>query len=349
MATPTLRRLREGFPEARLSVLARPWISAVFEAAPEVDEVILYEKPGPHQGWRGKFRLARRLQNHGFEAALLFPHSFQSDWITILSRIPAGIGYAAEGRSPLLTEPLPITPADLHLHQVPFYFRLLRPFGIDETPDPWHNPLRLTIPPQGLERAEARLKALGITAQDWVVGLAPGAVFGSAKCWPLNRFELLAARLTRTGSAKVLFLGTLADTLAGGEGKGPSDQCFFNLLGKTDLAEALGLIRRCQLIIANDSGLMHAATALQVPTVVLFGPTDRRRTGPWGGVHRVLQHRFPCSPCRKKTCSAVPTCMEAITVEEVWETVLQFREQGGWTVDSEKGARLPADPLGAKA
>jgi heptosyltransferase-2 len=328
MTTPVLHRLRKQFPQSSIAVLAKPWVSAVFGSSPDVDEVILYQNPGPHQGMRGMRRLAQGIKARGFDTVIHFPHSFESAWISFISRIPRRIGYASEGRGILLTHRLTLSRALKAEHQVPFFFHLLEPLGIKERPHPEKNPLEMTISAKDRLKAEIRLQDLNIFPEDQLIGLAPGAVYGSAKCWPLERFGALAEALIKSRGAKVLLLGTGVDTLAGSGQEVVPGPGFFNLLDRTDLGEALALIQKCRLVICNDSGLMHAAVALRVPLVALFGPTNRARTGPWGGRSRVIQKTFPCSPCLKKTCSEPKTCMEAITVEEVLEAVSAFRDEG---------------------
>ncbi|MCJ7833025.1 MAG: lipopolysaccharide heptosyltransferase II [Deltaproteobacteria bacterium] len=325
LITPAVHRLRTYFPKANITVLAKPWVTPVFEASPDVDQVILYKKPGIHQGMGGKWRLAQELKTSRFDVAVHFPHSFESVWISFLSRIPFRIGYTTEGRGLLLSDRLRSTPVREKEHQVPFFFHLLEPLGIREDPSAEKNPLCLNVDQQSLRQAEARLHALGIGPSDFLVGLAPGAVYGSAKCCPFDRFEQLAERLKKEWQAEVIFLGTDDDTLAGLFKESINGH---HLLGKTTLGEALALIQRCRVMICNDSGLMHAASALNIPLVALFGSTDLHRTGPWGGISRVIKKDFVCSPCLKKVCPKTPTCMEAITVDEVWETLVSLQGKG---------------------
>ncbi|MEW6186479.1 MAG: lipopolysaccharide heptosyltransferase II [Thermodesulfobacteriota bacterium] len=329
MTTPILSCLREKLPQARITVLAKPWVSAVFESSPDVDEVILYHHPGLHQGMRGMRTLAQGLKVRGFDTVIHFPHSFESAWISFLSRIPQRIGYATEGRGILLTHRLPMSRVVKEEHQVPFFFHLLEPLGIKERPHPEQHPLRMTVAEEDRLKAEARLQGQGISPEDHLVGLAPGAVYGSAKCWPLERFVSLAEVLIKDRGAKVLLLGTGVDTLSDRGREIFPGSGFYNLLGRTGLGEALALIQKCRLVICNDSGLMHGAASLKVPLVALFGPTNRARTGPWSGINRVIQKTFPCSPCLRKTCPEPETCMAAISVEEVLETVSDLGT-GGW-------------------
>lgn len=326
MTTPMVHSIKKAFPDSRITVLAKPWVAPVFEGDPAVETVVLYQKPGRHQGIRGKAALARELKSHGYDLVIHFPHSFESAWISYWSRIPVRIGYSTEGRGLLLTHGLRSTPARREEHQVPYFFHLLEPLDLFENPSPESHPLRLTISPNHRQKAEALLGNLGINPSDFLVALAPGAIYGSAKCWPFDRFEALAAKLKREWNAQVILLGTDKDALSGIT-RSPSG--YHNLMGKTSLGEALALIDHCRLMVCNDSGLMHGASALHIPMVALFGSTNVRRTGPWGGLHRVISKNFSCAPCLKKKCSLSPNCMESITIDEVWQTLLSFQEQIG--------------------
>jgi heptosyltransferase-2 len=324
LATPAIQALRKNLPDSEIVILARPWAAPIFEASPDVDGLIRYESQGLHRGIQGKLRLAGQLRSHKFEAVVHFPHSFESAWISKLSRIPLRVGYATEGRGWLLTHPLRLTGDLRRIHQVKYFFRLLEPLGLTGDPSPEKNPLRLTVAAEPKRKMIRALAARGISLKDPLVGMAPGAIYGSAKCWPFVRFEALAERIRTNWGARIILLGTAQDA----QGVPPRDNPpYLNLVGKTSLGEALALIERCRLIVANDSGLMHAAAALKVPLVALFGPTDVNRTGPWGKNFRVVRKDFPCGPCLKKKCPEQKTCLEAIEVEEVWEALRGFKDQ----------------------
>jgi heptosyltransferase II len=327
LTTPMVHSIKKAFPHSRITVLAKPWVATIFKADPAVENVVLYQKPGRHQGIRGKAELARELKTLGYDLVIHFPHSFESAWISYWSRIPARIGYATEGRGFLLTHGLQPTPARKAEHQVPYFFHLLEPLSIMEQPSPESHPLRLSLSSEDREKAETLLKNLGIGSSDLVIALAPGAIYGPAKCWPFERFEAIAARLKQEWKAEVLLLGTDKDALSG---RNRNPQGYHNLLGKTSLGEALALMSRCRLMICNDSGLMHGASALNIPMVALFGSTDVRRTGPWGGLYRLIKKNFPCAPCLQKSCSITPNCMESIPLEEVWQSLSELKEQVGW-------------------
>ena len=324
MTTPVIHSLKNHFPKSKISVLAKPGVASLFEASPDVDQVIIYRKPGIHQGIPGKWRLSRELKKFSFDSAIIFPHSFESALISYLSRIPVRIGYATEGRGFLLSDRPDLSRRRKQEHQVPFFFHLLEPLGILENPSEKKNPLCLTIPDSARIQAKARLKELSIESDNFLIALAPGAMYGPAKCWPMDRFEEIAKGLKKEMGAQIIVLGTKQDALSG---RSLGNETFHNLLGETSLTEALALLQQCKLMICNDSGLMHAASAMNIPLIALFGPTNLDRTGPWGGVSRIVKKEFPCSPCTSKVCKKSPTCMEAITVDEVIENAVSLAKE----------------------
>jgi heptosyltransferase II len=322
LTTPAIHSIKNQFPEAELTVLARPGVAPVFETNPDIRRVMVYENQGRHRGLRGKWLLAQALKRESFEAVVHFPHSFEAAWISFLSGIPVRVGYATEGRGPLLTRSRPLPRNFKERHQVLSFLELLAGLGIRETPGPESHPLRLMVAAHWQAKADRRLAALGVNSGDSLIGLAPGAQYGRAKCWPFSAYHQLAERFRNEAGARVILLGTARDALAGlPEGTDIPAGPFINLIGRTDLGEALALVQRCRAVVSNDSGLMHVAAALNRPLVALFGSTSPERTGPWGGTSRVIRKAFPCSPCFRKECREDRFCMEAITVEEVWEAV----------------------------
>jgi heptosyltransferase-2 len=322
LTTPAIHSIKTHFPEAELTVLARPGVASVFETNPDVRQVLIYENKGRHRGIRGMWLLARALKQQNFEIAVHFPHSFESAWISFLSGIPVRVGYATEGRGRLLTQAKPLPLRFNAQHQVLSFMQLLEGLGIREIPDPGRYPLRLRVAENWKDQAGRRLESFGVRSDDPVIGLAPGAQYGPAKCWPFSAYEKLAERIQHQRGARVILLGAARDALGtapGGEKipQGP----FINLLGQTSLGEALALVERCQAVVSNDSGLMHVAASLNRPLVALFGSTSPERTGPWGGTSRVIKKPFPCSPCFRKECREARFCMEAISVDEVWEVL----------------------------
>jgi heptosyltransferase-2 len=154
-----------------------------------------------------------------------------------------------------------------------------------------------------------------------LIGMNPGATYGLAKCWSPDRFGELGKRLSEKWKASVLLFGKEEERPITKEiirhlGEGGVD-----LVGKTLFLQLAALLERCRLLVTNDTGTMHVATAVDTPVVAIFGSTDPQTTGPWGDHHAVVKKNVPCSPCFKRVCPIDHRCMELITVDEVEEVV----------------------------
>ena len=306
LALPTLANLRRSFPGARITLLVRSWVSDLFRASPFVDELI--EAPRRNQlGWA-----VTALRRRRCELALLLPNSFRTAFISMLAGIPHRIGYVTDGRGPLLT--VGICPSrGTSSHQVDSYLELLRSLRWDA----WERPTRLTLPPGSDAEAEKLLAASGLRSESLLIGISPGAAYGTAKRWPAERFaeaaDLLADRL---GTTALLFGSPTEAPLTRAIRKRMRG-AGIDFGGKITLAAFTGLLGRCRLLLTNDTGAMHVAAAVGVSCVALFGPTDPGRTGPLGPGHRILRKPPACSPCRYRDCPIDHRCMRELGVEEV--------------------------------
>lgn len=321
MMTPAVGSLRKHFPKARIHVLAKPWVVPVFEAVPPVDRILVYDKADRHRGIRGGMHLVRSLRTYDFHAAILFQNAFEAALIAALSRIPMRIGYATDGRGALLTHRPARPDKSRKIHQVDYYLGILKGVGI---PDRCRR-LHLSIGEDAARKAETILDRCGIRDAHCLVGLNPGAAFGPAKQWPPERFALIGDRIREIFGATILIFGGPQDQLLGRKICEGMRHSAMNLAGRTDLSEAMALIQRCRLFITNDSGLMHVASALDVPLVAIFGSTDPEVTGPWGFRGKILSSRLPCSPCLRPVCPlGHRECMTRIPTETVFEAARAF-------------------------
>ena len=315
MTTPAVRAIRRAFPDARIGLLAKPWVVPVFEDSPHVDELLIYDAQGRHRGLAGKFRLARDLKSHSFDAAILLQNAFEAAFITRLANIPRRIGYDTDARRLLLTHPVPCTPAIKTIHQTGYYLRILQGIGITAADDRLH----LTIGRRHRQRAERILKDCRVNRDDIIVGINPSATFGPAKQWFPHRFAELADRLRNEFGARILIFGGPGDQPLGSRIARAMMHPPVDLSGRTTLGEAMALIERCSLFITNDSGLMHVAAALETPLIAIFGSTNPITTGPVGPNSRVIQSQLPCSPCLKPHCpEGHLDCMNQIDVDTVF-------------------------------
>ena len=152
-----------------------------------------------------------------------------------------------------------------------------------------------------------------------MIGINPGAAYGSAKCWPPERFKALALRLLLEKETYVVFFGDASTASLVKEICQGLPDTAINLAGVTSLRELACLIKDCDLLITNDSGPMHMGAAFDTPMIALFGSTDDRLTGPYGQETAVINKRVSCSPCFKRVCPIDFRCMKQIGVEEVAE------------------------------
>ena len=314
LSLPVLDGCHHFWPGADVTVLARAQVAELFEARDPEVRVLEYERGSGLQRLTNLMSLGRRLRRERFELALLLPNSLSSAVTARLAGVPQRVGYSTDGRGWLLTRRLDDRRKEGGLHQVDYYLELLGSFGasrVDRMP-------RLKLKPEVTERGPALLDALAIDRNELLIGIHPGAAYGETKRWFPERFAQVMDLLQKPGRRFVLL---------GGPGEEPlaervstiTAQPPINTVGKTRIAEALVLISRCSLFLSNDSGLMHAAAALGIPQVALFGSTDPEKTGPLNDKAVVIQPTgVNCTPCFKRECQANLECMKGITVEEVW-------------------------------
>ncbi len=305
LAIPTLANLRRSFPRARISLLIRPWVSDLFRLSPFVDGLL--DLPTRNQlSWA-----ATNLRRQRFEVAVLLANSFRTALISTLAGIPHRIGYLTDRRGPLLTVGV-CASARRSAHQMDSYLGLLRAMRWDA----WERSIRLTLPAGSDAEADRLLAASGLGPGALLLGINPGAAYGTAKRWPAERFAEAADLLAdRQGTTALLFGSSMEAPLT----RAIRDRMRGKAIdfgGRTTLAAFTSLLGRCRLLLTNDSGAMHLAAALGVPCVALFGPTDPRRTGPLGSDHRVLHHPPACSPCRYRDCPIDHRCLRGLGVGE---------------------------------
>ena len=319
MSLPAVSSVCGKVPGAEVAILAKPWVGDLFRDHPGIREVIPYRSPGVHEGVWGRWRLSRELKPERFDLALHLPNSMESVLISFLAGIPRRVGYNTDGRGIFLTHRVRVNGRVKREHQVEYYLHLIRSLGIETL----ERIPSLPISQERQQEAEEILKSVSGGSGPFV-GISPGAQYGSAKEWFPERFGELALRISGEIGARLLILGSAGDRAAASRIGEIAGSAVVDLAGKTSLAQALALISRCRVFVTNDSGLMHAASALAIPLVAIFGSTDPVRTGPLGRHSRVVSKPLPCAPCLKTQCPTKRECMQAITVEEVFREVKEL-------------------------
>lgn len=318
MTIPAIRAIRESFPFAEIFILAKPWVLPVFENSPHTDRLLIYDSAGKHKGLAGKLRLARELKTYHFDAAILLQNAFEAAFITFFAGIPVRIGYNTDARTLLLTHAVPCSPQIKQLHQTEYYLGILKGAGLRKPGNPdFDRSLYLRISAGQQQRADRILARYKISGNDRILGINPGATFGSAKRWGPDRYAELCQRL-KPFAERILVFGSPGEEALGQHICETVGSGSVSLCGKTTLSEAIALIGRCQLFVTNDSGLMHIAAALDIPQIAIFGSTNHLTTAPAGSRSHILRIPTPCSPCLKPECPEKHhRCMKAVTVDMV--------------------------------
>jgi heptosyltransferase-2 len=308
LSIPAMKAVREHFPEAQITLFVRPWVAGLFTSAPFIDKLWSEEKPSSVSSWT---RITRDIRGRGFDLALLFPNSFESALMIFLGGVPQRIGYATDARRWLLT--VSIAPNKDPRHQTQYYLDLVKTLsaGTDRP--------SIEIQATSVERSIARklLSAEGIPSGAPFLVLNPGAAYGSAKRWHEDRFAGAADSLASEFHLLVVLIGSERERSIAERIRERMKAPTAILNGKTTLETLIGLLAESSLMITNDSGPMHIAAALGVPTVAVFGSTDERVTGPYGPRTRIVKYQVECSPCLLRDCPIDHRCMNGVTVENV--------------------------------
>lgn len=354
MCEPALRGLRKLFPDAQIALLVKPAVADLFVRHPALTRVLTYDIKGRHAGLSGKWALAGQLRRQGFDLAVLFQNAFEAAFLTFLAGVPRRYGYATDGRSLLLSDPVAALDHRTLVHQVRYYWELLKPLGL--TGDP--SAPELVVFPEEEQAMAGRFAQGGLPATDVVVGINPGSTYGGAKRWLPERFAEVTERLCRTiresreQQASVVIFGAKGEEQLGREIAARLSSRSLILSGATTIRELMAAVKRCAMLLTNDTGPMHIASAFQVPVVAIFGPTDWRTTSPFGSAHTIVRQPVDCAPCLLRECPIDHRCMTRVTVDQVYDaatkqlTRLGVRGEGlGETPSPPHASRLT--PYGA--
>jgi heptosyltransferase-2 len=319
MATPAFRSLRLSFPEAEITYLARPYVTGILHGAPWFDRLIPYDRR--KGSLRDAVRLIRGFRSEEFDLALVFPNSFSTALLAKLGGAREKIGYVKDRRGFLLTKAIP-RPGEgpgeggefQPVYMADYYLELVAAAGAR----PHGTQLQLFVPEDTEKRAAELLQKLGAKNGDTLVGLNPGAAYGSSKCWMPERFAEVGDRLAADFGARCLILA--------GPGEDPVQEEIASRMRSAPMTPAprdltldvlKGVVKRITLLVTNDTGPRHFASAFDIPSVVLMGPTDPRYTRSPSERAVVLRQEVDCGPCHLKTCPEDHRCMTSLTVDMV--------------------------------
>jgi heptosyltransferase II len=329
MSVAALRELRRLHAHDHLTLGARGWVAGLFEDQGLVDEILTLES-GP-SGL--KYQLKSVPLVRGFDRAVLFQNAFGAALTAFLARIPERVGYSTQGRRLLLTRSARPRIKRLGRHQIYYYLDLLYQTGLssrDYLSDQSYVPdIRLKASERGSESALQLLHDHGVEGRGPLVGINPGAFFGSAKRWFIDRYAALADHLIEKQDARILIFGSAGEKDIGERISQLMRGRAVLLAGKTGLPSLMALISMCRLFITNDSGPMHLAAALDTPQIAIFGSTDEIATGPFSHKAHVIHKHVECSPCLLRECPLDLRCFNRIEVDEVYERASEILTNHG--------------------
>jgi heptosyltransferase-2 len=316
MAQPLLQLLKHKYPHKMIDVLAPAWVAPVVRKMAEVDHVLESSFKHGSFKFREYLKYAQLLRHREYAEVYVLPNTLKYALLPWLAGIKKRIGYRGESRYGLINV---MHHDNVHapLGMTKFYAALAH------TPKKQHQQAlprpRLKLPQSEIDQA---LTTLGLTASDQIIALVPGAEFGSAKRWPAAHFAQLANKIMEDQPhSKILLLGSETDALVCNE-IAASCPSVYNLAGKTSLGHAIGLVAASALVVSNDSGLLHIASALNRPVVAIYGPTDPDHAPPFSDVAKSVSLHLSCAPCKQRECPlGHQDCMKKIESEHIWHVI----------------------------
>ena len=304
MSIPAVRAIKRGRADAHVTILCRSNLAPLWSQQPEVDDIISI------QGKRSPSQVGKliRSQRPYYDTAILFPNSTRSALEAKKGGVPMRYGYMGHHRKQLLRWIIPEPPTEPPTHHLERYLHIVQQMGADVSNR--EELLRLPLAPSPIREEQ----------KEWRICLCPGAEFGEAKRWPLDRYADAVARLRLLNQDCQIHISIIGSPAEGTLGEELAEAIAIpkeNLTGKTSIGELIDHLKTCHIVVSNDTGTMHLAAALGIPTVAIFGSTEPELTSPIGNIHRVIREKVDCSPCFKRTCPIDFRCMTRITVDQV--------------------------------
>jgi heptosyltransferase-2 len=295
MSGALLRELKKCYPDAHIDVLANIYLKPVLQRMPEVRNVLISNFKHGELSLLKRYEVAKRLRGNSYTDVYILPNSLKSSLIPFWSNIPHRVGWVGEQRYFFIN--------DIRFNRKKIKLMVERFVALgyeknEKVPKDFLRP-KLESSQQNLEQVLTRLQLK--KSQKPILAICPGAEHGTSKRWPWKHFAEVAKQKANEGW-DVWILGSIKEQTLALDIQKKCGACCCDLTGKTDLGEAIDLISMVQMVIANDSGLMHVAAALDVPVVAIYGATESTFAPPLSKKSKALSLNLPCSPCKKSDC-----------------------------------------------
>lgn len=315
MAQPLFTLLLQRYPGASLHLFAPTWSMAVLNRMPEVTEVI--ENPFGHgeiKLWQ-RYQVGKALRARKFTRAIVLPGSLKAALVPFFAKIPVRSGFLGESRYGLLNDIYHLDEAKLP--------KMVDRFAALAYPSQHGAPQNVPQPALSINTnaQAASLEKFALSTAKPITAFCPGAEYGVAKRWPARHFAALAQECAAQGG-EIWYFGSHKDAAVAEEIIALSGGLGVNLCGKTSLDEAIDLLALSQVVVCNDSGLMHVAAALNRPLVALYGSSSPDHTPPLTDKAKIVSLNLDCSPCFERTCPLGHTdCLEKLQPQMVTEAM----------------------------
>lgn len=316
LTTPSIRALRLAYPQAHLAVMVTPQTRDLVEGNPDLSEVLVYDRKGQDGGLGGFWRFVFGLRRRKFDLAVIFHTKKRTNLICFLAGIPHRLGYKNDKFGFLLTKPVIDKRPEGKKHEAEYCLDLLKHVGVQS------GDLKLSVPlKKESERwAEEFLKTNNIIGACEIIAIHPDASCIS-KRWPIGKFIELIKSLLKRGNARIILIGgTEAEPITRNIQSALSGPVI-DVAGKISLSQLASLLKRCRLLISNDSGPVHVAAAVGTPVVSIFGRNQAglspARWRPLGPRDVVIHKEVGCEICLAHNCNIHFECLEAVSPKDV--------------------------------
>lgn len=363
MTVPALRKLRRLFPDAHITLATRSLTKGLFTDADFLDDLQLHIQTGV----LSVIGQVREWRKRRFDLAVLFPNSFEAALVAFLAGVPTRVGYATDSRRLLLTHPLNLPEWRNSRHEVFYYLETIEQLqllvsdrkakdsetvsDLDHSRDYWQD----RSPDGSLTVADARRvaaldllrahEAAAVRSGDHrdrpLIAVCPGSINSRAKRWPAERYAALADRFIDELGAEVLLIGSKDELEVSLEVDRHMSGKAVMLTGQTELAEAVAVLSLVDLLVTNDTGPAHIASALGRPALVIFGPTNPVTTRPFSPLGEIVRHPPDCAPCMLRDCPIDHRCMTAISPDEVFKRATSILGTAALPLDVRTGYAFP--------
>jgi heptosyltransferase-2 len=311
MAQSLFMTLKSSDRQCQIDVLAPTWSFPLLERMPEVSKAIAMPLTHGQFGFNKRMQLGKDLQSAQYDQAIVLPNSWKSALIPFFANIPLRTGYLGEMRWGLLNDARKLDKQTLTM-TVQRFVSLGLPKSSKQPPE---HPIPVLEIDKNKQQAVAEKFAANQTAK--VLALCPGAEYGPAKRWPAEHFAELAKQKIAQGWSVWLFGSEKDRPVAAQINQITANTCQ-DFSGKTTLAEAVDLMSLADVVVTNDSGLMHVAAALQKKIIAIYGSSDPGFTPPLNTEAKVIDLDLECSPCFKRDCPLGHThCLTQISAQQV--------------------------------